>query len=160
MKNKYLKELSRNLLMSKKYKQKIIDEIADEIQRREENSETIEEILTSIGTPEDVAQEFNENIANDFISIKHKIFIYVLSVIGVISLILALHNIISILAPQLSMQYILMSLSDQGNNATFLAFKLSYKTVIIKIIVELLVSFVAFVCIFRLKKRLFIKGGG
>lgn len=160
MKRKYLKQLSRYLVIEKNLKHKVIEELADDIQRREEDGETIEGILSSLGSPKDVASEFNLNLSKGSINIKYRVLIIVLSIVGVVSIVLAIHNVISILAPQLSVQYILTDLSDEGNRASFVAFKLSYKSVIIKILIEVLVSFIAFLHVLRIKKRISSGGGG
>lgn len=156
LKNKYLKELSRYLKINRKLKKKVLEELSDEIELRKEKGESISDILDSLGPSSEVADEFNTNFANDNrdISLKDKISIVLLSMIVITFFILAMHNFISIIAPSLSVPYILSSVSEEGNSASFMAFKLSYKGVILKAVIELSISTISLIGIIKLKKHI------
>lgn len=156
MKEKYLRELSKNLKINRKLKRKVIEELSNDIEIKKEDGESISDILDFLGPPKKMAEEFNTNFEseNKDISIRNRVFIILLCIIGITFFILAMHNIISIAVPSLSVPYILSSVSEAGNSVSFMAFKLSYKEVIIKIIIELLISGACLLGIIKLKNNM------
>lgn len=60
-KDKYIKEISKKLLCKKEKKSEIIKQIQSDIDIAVENGSKIEDVLTNMGTPSEVASEFNDN---------------------------------------------------------------------------------------------------
>lgn len=148
--------LSKNLKVNRKLKRKVVDELSNDIEIRTEDGESISDILDSLGPPKKMAEEFNVNFEseNRDISIRNRILIILLSIVGIGFFILAMHNIISIVVPSLSVPYILSNVSEAGNSVSFMVFKLSYKEVIIKIIIELIIAVACLLGIIKLNKTM------
>ena len=60
-KDKYIKEISKKLLCKKDKKAEIIKQITSDIDIAVENGSKIEDVLVNMGTPSEVASEFNDN---------------------------------------------------------------------------------------------------
>ena len=60
-KDKYIKEISKKLLCKKDKKAEIIKQITSDIDIAIENGSKIEDVLVNMGTPSEVASEFNDN---------------------------------------------------------------------------------------------------
>lgn len=91
-KEKYVKEVVKKLKCPKAKKKEIAKQLEADIQSALENGETMESILASMGTPENISAEFNENLSETEIAAvkrakKWKIIISVLAVIGILAVI-------------------------------------------------------------------------
>lgn len=60
-KDKYIKKISKQLLCNKEKKNDIIKQITSDINISLENGSNLEKVLSEMGTPKEVADEFNEN---------------------------------------------------------------------------------------------------
>ncbi len=91
-KEKYVKEVVKKLKCSKAKKKEIAKQLEADIQSALENGETMESILASMGTPENISAEFNENLSEAEIAAvkrmkKWKNIISVIVVIGILAVI-------------------------------------------------------------------------
>lgn len=63
--NKYIKSIVKNLRCSKTKREDIKKQLESDVQAAMENGETLEEIQIRMGTPENVAKEFNGNFSEE-----------------------------------------------------------------------------------------------
>ncbi len=88
---KYIKCIIKNLKCSKAKREDIKRQLEADIQTAMETGETLEEIQVRMGTPENVAKEFNDNFSNEEIKAAQKRKMgKLLALIGVILLIVLL----------------------------------------------------------------------
>ena len=64
-KEKYIEEIIRRLKLSKNTKTRIRQDLFQDIQTAMDQGETLEEIISRMGTPEEAAQEFNESCGGE-----------------------------------------------------------------------------------------------
>lgn len=139
MLEKYLRDISKELKVSRKMKKQVVSDLEVHILQRNTHGESIEDIISEMGSATDVANDFNESFKEDGSLIDSEIAIRIaVQIVGIALLLSAIYNLTSLLFPALSLKNVLMELNGSGNVATFVAFKLSIKDILVKVIVEII----------------------
>lgn len=155
MRKNYLKNLYKIINLNSSTKKRLLSELNNEIEERENAGERIEDIIQSFGDINELAIEFEEAYPEEKIVFQRrkKIINMTLIIIAIIMLLLALHNVVSFVVPQLSIPYIATAYSG-GNTLNFIAFKMSNSGILIKIVIEIILSVISFVIVMRNTKKL------
>lgn len=61
--NQYIEEIIRRLVLPNATKKRIRQDLAQDIQSAIDQGETLEQVIRRMGSPEDVARDFNESLA-------------------------------------------------------------------------------------------------
>ena len=152
---RYIKQVDKELYLPHKIKRNIRAELLAEIYGRLDDGEELDSILTSIGTPQEFAEELEANYGNEFMQFKResilKLIIYTVIAFGVSALVI--YSAIIIIYPQ----YILPTIigGANGNTSIFIAYKWSAKNLIIGLIVQVII--LIFVVLKMIKTFNFIK---
>lgn len=88
---KYLKAVMRKLACSRKEKQKIYHDIKNDIEVAFNSGEKMDDIIKRMGSPEELAKEFNENMGVDSRRSKWKIIGLVFLIVAVLAFALYLY---------------------------------------------------------------------
>lgn len=86
--NQYLKTIAHHLCCTDKKKKEIVKELESDIRIAMENGESWEEIQKRMGTPEEIAEEFNENFSeNELKTNKRKNAAGIVGILGIVILV-------------------------------------------------------------------------
>lgn len=99
-KEQYIKLVMKKLGCTKKEKEKIKVDLNNDIEMALKNGETFEDIMKRMGTPEELAQEFNDNLGVVYKKSHKKLIIGI--IIGVVAVIIAIVLYIQSLIPDIN----------------------------------------------------------
>lgn len=99
-KEQYIKLVMKKLGCTKKEKEKIKVDLNNDIEMALKNGETFEDIMKRMGTPEELAQEFNDNLGVVYKKSHKKLIIGI--IIGVVAVIIAVILYIQTLIPDIN----------------------------------------------------------
>ncbi|MFR7592384.1 MAG: DUF3887 domain-containing protein [Longibaculum sp.] len=98
-KEQYMKLVMKKLGCTKKEKEKIKVDLNNDIDMALKNGETFEDIMKRMGTPEEVAQEFNDNLGVVYKKSHKKLIIGI--IVGIVAVIIAIVLYIQSLIPDI-----------------------------------------------------------
>ena len=157
-KEKYVASIIRRLNLPKKTRERIRQDLLQDIQTAVEEGQTLEEVMARMGTPEEAAQEFNESYGDmseksGWTRILKIIFI---AAIVLSSLYLIFNLIILLVTASFGMspsQNVGIIGGADGPTAIFITSQYEPLPTILKLIVSLIVIFLAAVGIRKICRR-------
>lgn len=157
--NKYLNKIYRGLRLPKAIKRQIKIDLASEIYLRIENGEELNDILSSIGSPEEVIEEFEFNHENEYFLLKKAkvVALIIWSVIAAAMVVLIVYSLIIVIYPQWALPPVFGGVS--GNKAIFIAYKWSFKELVLGLSIKAIIFIFSFLQILRNIKFLIKKEG-
>jgi len=141
--DQYINKIYRGLKLPNKIKRHIKADLTSEIYSRIENGEELNDILSSIGSPEEVIAEFESNHESEYFQFKKTkvLMLIVWSVIAVIMVVLILYSLIEIIYPQWAFSPVFGGAN--GNQAVFIAFKWPLKELVFGLIVKAVIFIIS-----------------
>ncbi len=151
---RYIREIRKGLQLPYKTKKHIIMELKNEIYARLDTGEKLDDILKSIGSPQEVIKKLEASYENEYIYFrKESIFkLIVLSVIAFCMTALIVYSIITILYPQFILPTVIGGVN--GNTSAFIAYKWSSEELIVGLLIKILIFIFSLLQIIKIFKSL------
>lgn len=151
---RYTKEINKRLQLPGKLKKRILTELTSEIYGRLDNGENLDDVLESIGSPQEVIEELEANYENESVRFRkgNIIKLTLLSVVALCMAALILNSITSVICPQFIRPTIIGG--AHGSTAIFVTYKWSAKELILGLFIKVIVLVFSLLQIFKVSKSL------
>lgn len=123
--DRYINEIYRKLRLPRQLKKRIKLELESEISLRVQQGEKEEDVISSIGTPDELVEELRSNYENEYLQFRKKkvLTMIIWVVIAAVAGGTVLYSLIVLLYPQLVMPTVIGG--AEGSRSVYIAYKWS-----------------------------------